>query len=135
MSVAIDNDPGALDNARANIERNGAAPSIDIIQDDLAGLRIQRADIVLANLTGAVLVRYAEELRVKETDRISVMAGELAKMGAKITETPDGFIIDGPQQLKAATVEGHDDHRVSMSLSVAGLVAESGQGSKRAPSK
>lgn len=61
--VAIDNDPDALDNARDNIARNGAAPSIDIIQDDLGGLRIQRADIVLANLTGAVLVRYAEELR------------------------------------------------------------------------
>jgi ribosomal protein L11 methyltransferase len=61
--VAIDHDPDALDNARANIERNGAAPSIDIIQDDLRGLRIQRADIVLANLTGAVLVRFAAELR------------------------------------------------------------------------
>lgn len=73
---------------------------------------------------GKTTVRDAQELRVKETDRISVMAGELAKMGAKITETPDGFIIDGPQQLYAATVEGHDDHRVSMSLSVAGLVAE-----------
>jgi ribosomal protein L11 methyltransferase len=61
--VAVDNDPDALDNARDNIARNGAAPSIDIIQDDLGALRIQRADIVLANLTGAVLVRYAEELR------------------------------------------------------------------------
>jgi ribosomal protein L11 methyltransferase len=61
--VAIDNDPDALDNARDNIARNGAAAAIDIIQDDLGGLRIQRADIVLANLTGAVLVRYAAELR------------------------------------------------------------------------
>jgi ribosomal protein L11 methyltransferase len=66
--VAVDNDPDALDNARANIERNGAAPSIDIIQDDLGGLRIQRADIVLANLTGAVLVRYAAELRSLAVD-------------------------------------------------------------------
>lgn len=66
--VAIDNDPDALDNARANIERNGAAPSIDIICDDLGGLRIQRADIVLANLTGAVLVRYASELRALAVD-------------------------------------------------------------------
>ncbi len=61
--AAIDNDPDALDNARANIERNGAGPSIDIIRDDLESLRIERADIVLANLTGAVLVRFAEELR------------------------------------------------------------------------
>ena len=61
--VAIDNDPDALDNARSNIERNGAAPAIDIIQDDLRTLRIQRADVVLANLTGAVLVRHADDLR------------------------------------------------------------------------
>ena len=61
--VAIDSDPDALDNARDNIARNGAAPSIDIIRDDLASLRIERADVVLANLTGAVLVRYAAELR------------------------------------------------------------------------
>ncbi len=73
---------------------------------------------------GRTVVRDAQELRVKETDRILVMATELAKMGAQITETPDGFIIDGPQNLQAATVEGHDDHRVSMSLSVAGLVAD-----------
>lgn len=66
--VAVDNDPDALDNARANIERNGAGPAIDIIQDDLGGLRIQRADIVLANLTGAVLVRYAAELRSLAVD-------------------------------------------------------------------
>jgi ribosomal protein L11 methyltransferase len=61
--VAIDNDPDALDNARDNIARNGAGASIDIIRDDLESLRIQRADIVLANLTGAVLVRFASELR------------------------------------------------------------------------
>jgi ribosomal protein L11 methyltransferase len=67
--VAIDSDPDALDNARDNIARNGAAPSIDIIQDDLGGLRIQRADVVLANLTGAVLVRYAVELRGLALDR------------------------------------------------------------------
>jgi ribosomal protein L11 methyltransferase len=66
--VAVDNDPDALDNARDNIARNGAAPSIDIIQDDLGALRIQRADIVLANLTGAVLVRYAAELRSLTVD-------------------------------------------------------------------
>jgi len=66
--AALDNDPDALDNARANIERNGAGPSIDVICDDLASLRIQRADVVLANLTGAVLVRYADELRSLAVD-------------------------------------------------------------------
>ena len=66
--VAIDHDQDALDNARDNIARNGAAPSIDIIRDDLETLRIERAEIVLANLTGAVLVRYAAELRGLATD-------------------------------------------------------------------
>ncbi len=72
---------------------------------------------------GRTVVRDAQELRVKETDRIAVMAAELSKLGAQITETPDGFIIDGPQVLTGATVDGHDDHRIAMSLSVAGLVA------------
>ncbi len=73
---------------------------------------------------GETVVRDAGELRVKETDRISVMATELAKLGANITETPDGFIIRGPQTLKAAAVDGHDDHRIAMSLSIAGLLAD-----------
>jgi ribosomal protein L11 methyltransferase len=66
--VAIDHDPDALDNARDNIARNGAAAAIDIIRDDLESLRIQRADVVLANLTGAVLVRYNTELRALAVD-------------------------------------------------------------------
>jgi ribosomal protein L11 methyltransferase len=66
--AAVDTDPDALDNARDNVARNGAAGSIDIIRDDLKGLRIERADAVLANLTGAVLVRYADELRSLAVD-------------------------------------------------------------------
>lgn len=73
---------------------------------------------------GETFVRDAGELRVKETDRLKVMSDELAKMGAVITETADGFIVQGPQKLHAATVYGHDDHRISMSLTVAGLAAE-----------
>jgi ribosomal protein L11 methyltransferase len=61
--AAVDNDPDALDNARDNIARNGAAPSIDIICDGLDTLRVERAEVVIANLTGAVLVRYAAELQ------------------------------------------------------------------------
>ncbi len=72
---------------------------------------------------GTTTVRDAQELRVKETDRIAVMAGELRKMGAEITELPDGFSITGRQALTGAVVDGHDDHRIAMSLSVAGLAA------------
>lgn len=73
---------------------------------------------------GVTTVRDAGELRVKETDRLAVMTAELSKLGAQITETPDGFSIRGPQRLRGATVYGHDDHRISMSLVVAGLAAE-----------
>lgn len=72
---------------------------------------------------GTTTVRDAEELRVKETDRLAVMTAELTKLGAKISESKDGFSIVGAQKLTGATVDGHDDHRLSMSLVVAGLAA------------
>jgi 3-phosphoshikimate 1-carboxyvinyltransferase len=73
---------------------------------------------------GETVVRDAEELRVKETDRLAVMTAELSKLGAQIAETDDGFQIQGPQKLRAAEVDGHDDHRIAMSMAVAGLIAE-----------
>ncbi|MEM6284233.1 MAG: 3-phosphoshikimate 1-carboxyvinyltransferase [Chloroflexota bacterium] len=73
---------------------------------------------------GRTVVRDARELRVKETDRLAVMTQELTKLGADITETEDGFVIDGPQTLYGAPVEGHDDHRIAMATTVAGLVAQ-----------
>lgn len=73
---------------------------------------------------GETLVRDAQELRVKETDRIAVMAAELRKLGAQVEEREDGFRIVGRQTLKGATVDAHDDHRIAMSMAVAGMVAE-----------
>ena len=80
--------------------------------------------VAATQAAGETLVRDAAELRVKETDRIAVMAAELRKMGAAIDELPDGFRIVGPQRLRGAVVQGHDDHRVAMALAVAGLVAD-----------
>ncbi|MEO1288710.1 MAG: 3-phosphoshikimate 1-carboxyvinyltransferase [Chloroflexota bacterium] len=73
---------------------------------------------------GETIVRDARELRVKETDRIAVMANELRKLGAEIEEREDGFRIVGKQSLMGNTVDGHDDHRVAMSLTIAGLLAD-----------
>ncbi|MCY3833581.1 MAG: 3-phosphoshikimate 1-carboxyvinyltransferase [Chloroflexi bacterium] len=75
---------------------------------------------------GETVVREAAELRVKETDRIAVMAAELRKLGAEIEEREDGFRILGPQQLTGGQVDGHDDHRIAMSLTVAGLITAEG---------
>jgi 3-phosphoshikimate 1-carboxyvinyltransferase len=73
---------------------------------------------------GKTVVKDARELRVKETDRIAVMAAELRKMGAEIAEREDGFEITGPQALHGAAVDGHEDHRIAMSLAIAALAAE-----------
>lgn len=72
---------------------------------------------------GETVVRDAGELRVKETDRLAVMSAELRKLGANITEFEDGFSLKGVQKLTGAIVDGHDDHRIAMSMTVAGLIA------------
>lgn len=72
---------------------------------------------------GKTVVRDAAELRLKESDRIDVVVNEFAKLGAKITPHPDGFEIEGPQQLTGAVVCSHKDHRLAMSLAIAGLAA------------
>ncbi len=73
---------------------------------------------------GTTTVKDAQELKVKESNRIATMAQELGKMGADITETDDGMIIKGNAKLSGAEVESHNDHRVAMSLAIAGLVAD-----------
>jgi 3-phosphoshikimate 1-carboxyvinyltransferase len=73
---------------------------------------------------GKTVVRNAEELRVKESNRIDGLVEELRKMGAQIEATPDGFVVEGPTMLHGALVEAHGDHRMAMSLAVAGLIAE-----------
>jgi 3-phosphoshikimate 1-carboxyvinyltransferase len=80
--------------------------------------------VLATQAQGETTVRDAEELRVKESDRIGSLAGELRKLGAQIEERPDGFVIAGPTRLQGATVDSHGDHRLAMSLAVAGLIAE-----------
>jgi 3-phosphoshikimate 1-carboxyvinyltransferase len=73
---------------------------------------------------GITTVRDAAELRLKESDRIEALANELNKMGAEIETRPDGFTITGPKRLHGATVNARGDHRLAMSLAIAGLIAE-----------
>lgn len=73
---------------------------------------------------GETRVRDAAELRAKESDRITMLTEELRKMGARIDPHPDGFTIAGPARLRGARVNAHGDHRLAMSLAVAGLIAE-----------
>jgi 3-phosphoshikimate 1-carboxyvinyltransferase len=73
---------------------------------------------------GVTEIRGAKELRVKESDRIKTVASELRKLGAEVEELEDGLRIAGPQKLKGAVVQSYGDHRIAMSLAIAGLIAE-----------
>lgn len=72
---------------------------------------------------GRTVVKDASELKVKETNRIDAVATELSKMGAHITPTEDGLVIDGGYPLHGTLTESYHDHRMAMSLSIAGINA------------
>ena len=79
--------------------------------------------VAAAFAKGTTVIKDAAELRVKECDRLKVMATQLSRMGAKITEHIDGLEIQGGYPLRGAEVASHDDHRIAMSLAVAALRA------------
>lgn len=76
---------------------------------------------------GKTVIRDAEELKVKETDRIHAVASQLNKMGADIIETDDGMIINGPTPLQRADVDSFGDHRIGMMLQIAALLVSEGE--------
>ena len=75
---------------------------------------------------GQTLIRDAEELKVKETDRIKVVADALNSMGADIQPTADGMIIQGKTSLKGASVHTYGDHRIGMMTAIAALLVKDG---------
>jgi 3-phosphoshikimate 1-carboxyvinyltransferase len=89
------------------------------IRDELPVLAV-----AAAFAEGRTIVHGAAELRVKEGDRIATLARQLRRLGVEIEEQPDGFAIDGGRSLHGAHVSGQGDHRLAMSLAVAGLVAD-----------
>ena len=81
--------------------------------------------VAAACARGSTIVADAQELRHKESDRITALGGELRQLGVDFRETADGFIVVGGGVLKGGLVDPHGDHRLAMSLAVAGLVAQS----------
>ena len=80
--------------------------------------------VVGTQLAGGIEIRDAEELRVKETDRIAATAHNLRAMGAEVTELEDGLAVAGPIRLRGARIEARGDHRIAMAFAVAALLAE-----------
>ncbi|OGI23449.1 MAG: 3-phosphoshikimate 1-carboxyvinyltransferase [Candidatus Melainabacteria bacterium RIFOXYA12_FULL_32_12] len=99
------------------------------IEGDIIPRVIDELPIIAVAATqaeGTTIVRGAEDLRHKESDRIKAIYSELSKLGAKIEETEDGFIIHGKTKLKGNCIlETYHDHRIAMSGYVAGLIADS----------
>ena len=80
--------------------------------------------VMAAFAQGTTVIRDAQELKVKESDRIAVMAENLSLMGVDITPTEDGMIIHGGKPLHGAVIDSHLDHRIAMSFAVAGLLCD-----------
>ena len=94
-------------------------PSIPRLIDELPLLAV-----LATQAEGPTVIRDAAELRHKETDRIHAVAANLQRMGVELEERDDGLLIDGPQRLTGAQVNGFHDHRIVMAFAIAGLIAE-----------
>jgi 3-phosphoshikimate 1-carboxyvinyltransferase len=126
------------DIAIRNIRSEAGEPIADITArtSDLHGTRIDGdmiprlidevpiIAVAAAMASGEMVIADAEELRVKETDRIATVASELAKFGVTIEEKPDGMVIHGGSKLVGAGCDSHGDHRIAMSCAIAGLAAD-----------
>ncbi|MBH8582321.1 MULTISPECIES: 3-phosphoshikimate 1-carboxyvinyltransferase [Thermoactinomyces] len=77
--------------------------------------------VVATQAKGTTVIKDAKELKVKESNRIATTVNELKKLGANIEETEDGMVIEGPVTLRGGITTSHGDHRIGMSMAVAGL--------------
>ena len=79
---------------------------------------------IAAVAKGTIEIRDAQELRVKESDRLAAMASLLNAFGVPVVELPDGLKIEGGHPLQGAHVDSHHDHRVAMAGAILGLIAD-----------
>ena len=96
-----------------------AGDQIPIVQDEIPVLAL-----AACFAKGTTVIRDAQELRYKESDRLRATATELSRLGANIKELPDGLVIEGTGSLKGGTCRSYRDHRIAMTLGIAGLLAD-----------
>jgi 3-phosphoshikimate 1-carboxyvinyltransferase len=127
MGATIDLEPGrttAGEPSGVLRVRHGSLTGAVIAPEEVPGV-IDELPVLgaLATHGGDLRVSGAQELRVKESDRIAALADGLRRMGADIDETPDGFHVRGRRRLTGGEVDAHDDHRLAMAFAVAALGA------------
>lgn len=123
----------------SQIDELAKSATITVESSDLQGIEIG-GDIIprlidelpviallATQANGTTIIRDAEELKVKETDRIQVVADALNSMGANITPTEDGMIIHGKTPLHGAEINTFGDHRIGMMAAIAALLVKEGQ--------
>ena len=115
---------------------NEPLANLSVSTSNLKGIKIKTEEIpvlideiplialLATQANGVTEVHGASELRVKESDRIRAIVVNFRRMGVTLEEKEDGFIIEGPQRLKGASVESFGDHRIAMTMAIAGLVAD-----------
>jgi 3-phosphoshikimate 1-carboxyvinyltransferase len=80
--------------------------------------------VAAAHAEGTTTIAGATELRVKESDRIAALVGNLRSLGARVEELPDGLVVEGGKALRGAAVRSFGDHRIAMAMAIAALSAE-----------
>ena len=106
--------------------KNKRLKSISIEKSKIPSLidEIPILAIIATQAEGKTIIRGAEELRVKESDRIESIIFNLRNMGAIVEEFNDGFSIEGPTKLNGTGIRTFGDHRIAMAFTIAGLVAD-----------
>lgn len=110
---------GGLRSTPRNEDRILSGAMIPSLIDELPLLAV-----VGTQVPGGIQIRDAEELRLKESDRLLATAENLRAMGAKVEEFDDGIAVSGPTELRGATIDSFGDHRIAMAFSVAALIAD-----------
>lgn len=100
--------------------------SIELGKNDIPAIidELPLLAVLATQAEGTTKVHGAEELRVKESDRIHAVCTNLSRMGADITELRDGFIINGPTKLNGSDITTFGDHRIAMTFTIAGLISD-----------
>ncbi len=98
---------------------------VTVTADEVASLidEVPMLAVLATYAEGVTEVRGAEELRVKESDRIEAVATNLRRMGAEIETFPDGFRLRGPQKLRGCPIDSFHDHRIAMAFAIGALGA------------
>jgi 3-phosphoshikimate 1-carboxyvinyltransferase len=106
------------------VVRHGRLTATEITPDEVPGV-IDELPVLgaLATHGGELTVTGAQELRVKESDRITALADGFRRMGADIEEAPDGFHVRGRARLRGGEVDALNDHRLAMAFAIAALGA------------